>query len=115
MMEDTPKRVRGPSHRPLPSDWFQHAPREGDMRLKARYGVGRPVILRWRAATGIYCGQPRGPRQPKKRKCISSSIIQRQKPYKLPTMSAKLSWYDEEDDVGSLHDIYRDRSYRDEF
>jgi hypothetical protein len=106
------KRVRGPSHRPIPDDWFQHAGREGDIRLKSRYGVGRPVILRWRAATGIYCGQPRGPRQPKR---TTSATFIRQKPYKRPTMSEPISWYDGDDDLGSLHDIYRDRSCREEW
>jgi hypothetical protein len=108
----TGRRVRGPSLRPIPEDFAQHARREGDIKLKRRYRVGQSVILRWRKATGLYCGQPRGPR---KIGTIKRAVAPRKKRYNPFDMSEKLSWYDGDDDVASLHDICVDRSWRDEF
>jgi hypothetical protein len=102
------RRVRGPSHRPIPDDFAEHARREGDIKLKRRYRVGQAVILRWRKASGLYCGQPRGPR---KVRTFTRGTPVPKKRYHSFAMSEKLSWYDAEDDIGSLIDIPRDERF----
>jgi len=53
--------------RPVPDDFATWAPREGDLKLRKRYGARYEVITRWRALTGLrYAGAPPMPKKPSK-------------------------------------------------
>jgi hypothetical protein len=85
---------------PVPSDFTRHARVEGDLKLRARYSVGRPVILRWRAETGIYCGAKRQPSRGSAKPLTTQAKRARQR-YTPPPMH-EISWYDGEDDLSAL-------------
>src|SRR6185295_17558806 len=91
------------SQQPVPADFRSHARNEGDLKLRERYHVGRAVILRWRAETGLYCGAARGKRMP------SRPGYKKPAPYRgarktryTDTAMDEISWYDGQDDIAEL-------------
>lgn len=95
---------RPKSDQAVPDCFRRFAAIEGDLRLRARYNVGRSVILRWRAETNTYCGAPRGPKR-----MASRATPSRPAPYRShrkvrynPAAMDEISWYDGAEDVDSF-------------
>jgi len=91
------------SQQPVPADFRRYAGCEGDLKLRERYHVGRAVILRWREATGVYCGAARGKRMPSRPGHAKPAAYRStRKPRYNPAAMDEISWYDGQDDIDTL-------------